>query len=268
MSLWALFAYICAQLKFATTISGIWFTILYGVAALLYLYGSSTSNTFIDIRASIRTRRIVLGVTALSIVLLLLRSASGANYYRLADNVSSTFNIAPSATPFASIPVDLTRGHPAAQLIEAAETEFRNTLNRQSKTLDQAVREYRRRNGIAPPPHFDKWFEFAKRRDVVMIDEFDTINEMLLPFWALKPATIRSRIKNAIGHEDSAMIAVAIRNGEVVSIGNGEEWQQQATTGMMKEFVQYLPDMDLGFNIHDEPRVVVPNDHLSASTLR
>ncbi|EAW08167.1 uncharacterized protein ACLA_028930 [Aspergillus clavatus NRRL 1] len=30
----------------------------------------------------------------------------------------------------------------------------------------------------------------------------------------------------------------------------------------MKEFVQYLPDMDLVFNIHDEPRVVVPSDDL------
>ena len=90
------------------------------------------------------------------------------------------------------------------------------------------------------------------------------INQMLLPFWALKPETIRSRIKNAIGHDDSALVAVAIRNGEVVSIGNGDEWQQQATTGMMKDFVAWLPDMDLGFNIHDEPRVVVPNDHLSA----
>jgi hypothetical protein len=262
-----LFAYICAQLKFATTASGIWFTILYGVAALLYLYGSS-SNAFVDIRTSIRARRMVFGITALSIILLLLRSVSGANYYRLSSNVSSHFNVLPPTTPFASVPVDLTHGHPAAQLIDAAETEFRITLNRQSKTLHDAVREYRRRNGIAPPPHFDKWFEFAKRRDVVMIDEFDTINQMLLPFWALKPATIRSRIKNAIGHEDSAMIAVAIRNGEVVSIGNGEEWQQQATTGMMKEFVQYLPDMDLGFNIHDEPRVVVPNDLLSAMTSR
>jgi hypothetical protein len=263
-----LFTCICAQLKFSTTALGIWFTILYSVAALFYLYGSSLSNNFIDIRASIRTRRIILGVTTVSILFLLLRLAtSGVNHYNLSPN-ASTFNISPSTEPLASVPVDLTRGHPAAQLIQAAETEFHQTLDRQSKTLGQAVREYRRRNGIAPPPHFDKWFEFARRRNVVMIDEYDTINQMLLPFWALEPATIRSRIRHAIGHEDSAMIAVAIRNGEVVSIGNGEEWQQQATTGMMKDFVQYLPDMDLGFNIHDEPRVVVPNDLLSAMISR
>lgn len=247
-----------------TTFSGIWFTVIYGVSGLFYLYGGSSSNAFVDIRSSIRIRRILFGVTAFSVCVLLVRHASGVQYYRLTPRAPSTFEVQPPSTPLGPIPIDLKRGHPAAQLINAAETEFQQLLNRQSKTLEQAVREYRRRNGIAPPPHFDKWFEFAQRRNVVMIDEFDTINQMLLPYWALEPKTIRSRIKNAIGHDDSALIAVAIRNGEVVSIGNGDEWQQQATTGMMKDFVAYLPDMDLGFNIHDEPRVVVPNDLLSS----
>ncbi|KAI4715193.1 hypothetical protein J4E89_000880 [Alternaria sp. Ai002NY15] len=120
------------------------------------------------------------------------------------------------------------------------------------------------RNGISPPPHFDKWYEFATRNGVVMIDEYDTINEMLLPFWALKPSTIRSRIANALGHEDSSMLAIAIRHGAVENYQGGDEWQQQATIGMMKQFVQYLPDMDLGFNLHDEPRVVVPDNLLSS----
>lgn len=262
--MWALFSYICAQLKFRASFQGVWFTIFYGISALLYLYGSSSSNSFIDIRSSIRIRRILFGITAFSVLVLLVRHASGAPYYNFTPKVPSTFEAASPVTPLGAVPVNLDRGHPAAQLINAAETEFQQLLQRQSKSLDQAVHEYRRRNGIAPPPHFDKWFEFAQRRNVIMIDEFDMINQMLLPFWALKPETIRSRIKNAIGHDDSALVAVAIRNGEVVSIGNGDEWQQQATTGMMKDFVAWLPDMDLGFNIHDEPRVVVPNDHLSA----
>lgn len=173
-------------------------------------------------------------------------------------------SIVPPKSPFESIPVDLTKGHPAAQLIEVAEAEFQRTLDQQSKSLAEAVKEYRRRNGIAPPPNFDKWYQFATRNNVVMIDEFDSINDMLLPFWALKPETIRSRITNALGHEDCALLAIAIRNGVVEHFENGDEWQQQATLGMMKNFIQYLPDMDLGFNIHDEPRVIVPNNLLSS----
>lgn len=160
--------------------------------------------------------------------------------------------------------MDLTKGHPASQLIESAEKDFRDMLNRQSKSLSEAVAEYRRRYGIAPPPHFDKWYEFATRNGVVLIDEFDTIMQSMLPFWSLKPATIRSRIRNALGNEDTALIAILIRDGSVVKSEGDPEWQREATVGMMEKFVQYLPDMDLGFNIHDEPRVVVPNDHLSA----
>lgn len=210
-----------------------------------------------------RVKRLVFGVTALSIGLLLFRYASGI-HRQLSNGAVATLPILPPASPFGPIPLDLTKGHPATQLINAAETDFQKTLNRQSKSLAEAVGEYRRRNGIAPPPNFDKWYEFATRNGVVMVDEFDSINQMLLPFWAVKPSTLRSRVANALGHEDSAMIAVAIRHGAIENFENGDEWQQQATMGMMKEFVQYLPDMDLGFNIHDEPRVIVPNNLLNS----
>ncbi|KAJ4362025.1 hypothetical protein N0V83_010966 [Neocucurbitaria cava] len=186
------------------------------------------------------------------------------NAFTFVMDTSTLFPIVHPPSPFEPVPMDLSKGHPAAQLINAAEADFQSTLSRQSQSLADAVREYRRRYGIAPPPHFDKWYEFATRNGVVMIDEFDTINQMLLPFWALKPATIRSRITNALGHEDSALVAVAIRDGAVAHFEGGDEWQQQATIAMMKDFVQYLPDMDLGFNIHDEPRVIVPDVLLSS----
>jgi hypothetical protein len=214
----------------------------------------------LDVRRFKRFRRFFFIITALAVGAFLFRNYSPANNHH---DPSNNFQVG-AGSPLGPIPLDMSKGHPAAQLIAAAEKEFQYTLNKQSKSLAEAVREYRRRHGIAPPPHFDKWYEFATRNGVVMIDEFDTINEMLLPFWALKPATIRSRITNALGHEDSALVAIAIRHGAVENFQGGEEWQQQATIGMMKDFVQYLPDMDLGFNMHDEPRVVVPNELLSS----
>jgi hypothetical protein len=106
------------------------------------------------------------------------------------------------------------------------------------------------------------WYEFAKRRNVQLIDEYDTIFEQLQPFWGLTPQVIRSRVAEAIGYEN-LLLTVMIRNGETVKISGGAEWQQDATVGMMKEFVHHLPDMDLAFNIHDEPRVIVQADHLA-----
>lgn len=152
--------------------------------------------------------------------------------------------------------------HPIRFLIDDAERDLAAKRKSQSKTLEDAVKEYRRRYGMPPPPHFDKWFAFAKSNGVQMVDEFDTIYDLITPFWGLKPKTIRSRAKEALGG-DNNLVGVAIRNHEVTYIQGGLEWQQNATKGMMEKFIQYLPNMDLAFNIHDEPRVVVPHDDLA-----
>ncbi|KAL3427079.1 capsule-associated protein [Phlyctema vagabunda] len=152
--------------------------------------------------------------------------------------------------------------HPIWQLIKDAEKDFEKKKAAQSKTLDEAVAEYRRRYGIPPPPNFDKWYKFAVAKGIQLIDEYDSIHQSLTPFWALKPVTIRKRAQEALGFGNN-LIGLMIRSGQSKKIQGGGEWQREATTGMIKEFVKYLPDMDIAFNIHDEPRVVVPHDDLS-----
>ncbi|KAI6090388.1 glycosyltransferase family 90 protein [Hypoxylon rubiginosum] len=152
--------------------------------------------------------------------------------------------------------------HPMWHLITSAEKEHEATLGRQSKALKDAVAEYRRRYGIPPPPNFDKWFEFAKAKDVQLVDEFDMVHESLTPFWGLRPATIRARAKEALGF-DNALLGIQIRGGKITHIQGGGEWQREATAGMMGKFLKWLPDMDLCFNLHDESRVIVPHDDLA-----
>ena len=154
--------------------------------------------------------------------------------------------------------------HPIHQLVSEAESDFQTLRARQSRSLGDAVAEYRRRYKIPPPPHFDQWYRFAKKRGVELIDEYDTIYYQLLPFWALEPAVIRERTREAIGF-DNALIAVIIRNGQVTKIEGGGDmyaWHREATPVMLKDFIKYLPDMDLAYNIHDEPRVVMQHDDL------
>jgi hypothetical protein len=158
------------------------------------------------------------------------------------------------------LPTD-SSSHPLYQLVNQAESEFETLKESQSETLVQAVAEYRRRYKIPPPPNFDKWFQLAKSRNVQLVDEFDSVFDAILPFWALDPSTIRSRARETIGFPN-AVIAVSIREGEVRKIEGGDQWQQQGTTGMMASFVNFLPDMDLAFNTHDEPRVILAHDDL------
>ena len=160
------------------------------------------------------------------------------------------------------LPPSTETSHPIFQLISKAEKEHEQLIARQSDTLATTIKEYKKRYQIPPPPNFDKWYEFAKARNVKLIDEYDTIYRSLLPFWGLPPAVIRGRAKESLGF-DNALLGVIIREGQVVTAAGGSEWQQKSTVGMLKDFVQYLPPMDLPFNVHDEPRVVVPHDDLS-----
>ena len=205
-----------------------------------------------------RSRRLVtllaLCITATFTILLLRNSNSWDIILPSNQQFSAldTTNPLPPATP---------KSHPIHQLISNAEHDLRKTLERQSKSLEEAVAEYKRRYKIHPPPNFDKWYEFARERGVQLIDEYDTIYHSLLPFWGLAPDIIRGRAQEALGF-DNALIGFLIRDGEVVNKAGGNEWQLDATEEMMGGFVKYLPDMDLAFNLHDEPRVVVPHDDL------
>ncbi|THC97007.1 hypothetical protein EYZ11_003511 [Aspergillus tanneri] len=154
--------------------------------------------------------------------------------------------------------------HPMSALIHDAGQKFNHLRSRQSQKLADAVQEYRRRYNMHPPPNFDKWFQFAQAKGVQLIDEYDTIYHSLLPFWALEPKKIRERAHEALGY-DNSMLGVLIRDGKVSLVEGGTEeqkWQREATAGMFKRFVKHLPDMDLVFNAHDEPRVIVPSEDL------
>ena len=87
---------------------------------------------------------------------------------------------------------------------------------------------------------------------------------MLLPFWALVLSTIQACTREALSF-DSSLIGMAVHDGRIVLTEgcSAMAWQQRAIVGMMASFVADLPDMDLAFNVHDEPRVLVPHGDLS-----
>jgi hypothetical protein len=158
-------------------------------------------------------------------------------------------------------PAVIMDNHPIEQLIRTSRYQFSAKLAKQSQTLPEAVQEYQRRNGMHPPPKFDKWFEFARVNNIQMIDEYDTIQDLLKPFWGISPAIIRARAREAFGAEETHLSALLIRAGDVAN-RTVQTWVTDALVDVLRPFVQELPDMDLLFNIHDEPSVVVPHDML------
>lgn len=140
-----------------------------------------------------------------------------------------------------------------------------------SSTLGEAATEYRRRYHRLPPPGFDKWYKFAVARSSVVIDDYNSLNKDLLPFWALEPKEIRLRTREILSNPWNEVAEITIRGGNV-SLGENlvptHRWMEVGILAMLRNFAHMLPDMDLAFNIHDEARVAIPYERLQKQSGR
>lgn len=83
--------------------------------------------------------------------------------------------------------------HPIPNLMQDAVAKHKAMLARQSRTLAQAVAEYKKRYQIDPPLGFDEWWTFAQENNVKIIDDYDNLMKDLAPFRALSGEEIRRR---------------------------------------------------------------------------
>ncbi|KAF2966679.1 hypothetical protein GQX73_g6868 [Xylaria multiplex] len=130
-----------------------------------------------------------------------------------------------------------------------------------STSIESATKEYRRRYGLPPPPNFDKWYEFATSVNSPIIDAFDQINSDLLPFWALTPASLREKTTHLLEHPSLSIGGLLIQDGQISispHIHGTHRWMVDVIDEMVKPFSQWLPDMQLAFNLDDECRVSIP----------
>ncbi|GAP84327.1 putative capsular associated protein [Rosellinia necatrix] len=129
-----------------------------------------------------------------------------------------------------------------------------------STTLKLAVAEYgERHHGRNPPRNFDKWFEFAQEKKSVVIDKFDQIERDILPFWGLRPQTIRDGLEFLKSQPNIGIIRIV--DGKVSSNSLAEPPQQEALdeiVNLISAFVNYLPAMEIAINLQERPRVMVP----------
>lgn len=182
----------------------------------------------------------------LLVLVIFMQGGLWAGRRRLTDNfpdnslIRSTQNILPfgrsSARP-------VIHEHPIPKLMADAERNFRNLLSRQSKTLEDAVKEYRRRYDRNPPRGFDEWWRFARDNGVLMIDEYDNIVEDMEPFWELTGEQLRlraalvSRVSSDVhglvpeveqaGHLPSVDL-VRVENGKSIAVNIKDGWDVSA----------------------------------------
>lgn len=155
-----------------------------------------------------------------------------------------------SASHIFDVPPSSAGQHPIDHLIKVAERDYDDLIAKESHTLTEAAEAYRKRRGRHPPPGFDKWYEFAKDLDALVIEDFwDQIYHDLAPYWAVPAEQIR---REAWDFE----MTINIRNGSATA---GSDWfWTQIWLKLIQTLEHLLPDMDLALNAMDEPRLVVP----------
>ncbi|WVQ73253.1 hypothetical protein IAR50_002821 [Cryptococcus sp. DSM 104548] len=151
--------------------------------------------------------------------------------------------------------------HPIPLLLDLGEKRWEELLSRQSRTLEEAVREYMRRYGRRPPRGFDKWWDFAMRHNLVLPDEYDRINLDLAPFLALPKEEMKRR--REMVDNMSETFTLVVKNGSVdieIKDEGGLNWggtlpRASDTATLLRAFSEHLPDMRATFSIFDQPQI-------------
>jgi hypothetical protein len=145
--------------------------------------------------------------------------------------------------------------HPIDELIETADETFDKLMKKQSKTVEEATKEYRTRRGRHPPPGFDTWFNFAQKHNAVIVEDFfDQIYHDLEPFWALEPAYLR---REAAAYE----MFITVRDGYANC--TSDWFWTTIWLDLIRTIDHMLPDMDIALNPMDEPRIITPYEDIA-----
>ncbi|KAK4686098.1 hypothetical protein P7C73_g4039, partial [Tremellales sp. Uapishka_1] len=154
--------------------------------------------------------------------------------------------------------------HPIYQLIRDAREEWDRKVKKQSKTLKEANDEYIRRYGRRPPKGFDLWWNYVVEHDVPLPDEYDRIHIDLLPFRALSPSTINSRVARASQLPDT--YTLKIKHGSLrtfATYGNiqGANERLEGQTDLIRPIAHWLGDLEVVYSVHDTPTNLIGWDH-------
>lgn len=114
---------------------------------------------------------------------------------------------------------------------------------------------------------FNKWYKFATDRKSVVIDDFDAMENDLLPFWSMSPEDIRSRTWEITSNPWNEAFGLKVRDGKIELGPNTlptHRWMMEGVGALIEPFVEHIPDMDLALNVNDESRVAVEWEDLKA----
>lgn len=91
--------------------------------------------------------------------------------------------------------------HPIISLINNATRNWNTKLKSQSMHLSDAIAEYRRRNRRNPPVGYDRWWAWASKNNVKLLDEYDSLHKAIRPFFAIPPPIFKQRLNALVSDQ-------------------------------------------------------------------
>lgn len=153
--------------------------------------------------------------------------------------------------------------HPVQTLVDKANRDYEHLLNKQSKTYDAAVAEYRHRYQNEPPPGFQEWFEFAKKHDSPIIDDFDVLYDSIAPLWHYSGEEMLKIMDNAKqSPKNELWMCKYSTQSSLTECHHQFRLNDRHFSTLFNEATKHipghLPDMEILVNHFDEPRVMFP----------
>ncbi|KAG6330976.1 hypothetical protein ID866_8112 [Astraeus odoratus] len=153
--------------------------------------------------------------------------------------------------------------HPIFELMRGAEEKWNAKLQRASKTLEEAVAEYKRRYNRPPPLGFDKWWDYVVRHDVLLPDEFDEIYYDLEPYWGFDPLDIQQAQRDLEKQNDIISIEKTPSSDKLEVVFTSLRMDPKPPLrrinnilGLIEEVQHELPPMRISFSPHDGPNML------------
>ncbi|OCF73807.1 hypothetical protein I204_05651 [Kwoniella mangroviensis CBS 8886] len=126
--------------------------------------------------------------------------------------------------------------HPIFELISRSKKNWQKKIDKQSKSLSEAVDEYRRRYARNPPKGFERWWAYTERNGVGLRDEYDQIYHDLEPFHALPPSKIQSLLKDS--SEMSGMYTISCPGIQSHNNKNGNNHKSSSSSKCVYKIVE------------------------------
>ena len=110
--------------------------------------------------------------------------------------------------------------HPIEVLVEDARRRYTHMVKNQSKSLTEAIANYKKRYRREPPPGFENWYHVAVQSNATIIDNYDSVMAGFEPYWSISARELRARVREALdpGYMDGKVHGIRVKDHQIQTI--------------------------------------------------